>query len=140
MSAFFFREIFFRFLRIFWNVCRSEFERNRSKTKIFDERLKKTSVNGYICIRFRTLCIFWDQKQNLVTYAGRGRLCVSLSRKFPRFPGNVVLLEPFDLFSGKMLESSYSQDICMHIILFFWIEFWCTYCIYKIIADTKNSL
>ena len=30
-------DIYYRFLRIFWNVCRSEFERNQSKTQFFIE-------------------------------------------------------------------------------------------------------
>ena len=54
--------------RIFWNVF--------------------WSIQNCFYNRFRTMCIFWDQKINLATFKGRGGkgVCTVFSREYPGFP------------------------------------------------------
>ena len=59
---FFHQGFFFRFLERVWNVCRSEFEGNRSKTKFFLE---------ISCRIFIVKIVFAYQKLNLTTFWGR---------------------------------------------------------------------
>ena len=85
----FFLNFFFNFLRIFWNVCRSEFELHfLSKNQLveinFFPKIEEKKSENCFCIRFKALRIFWSKNSIWPLLRGWGSACHTLG-KAPSF-------------------------------------------------------
>ena len=76
LLSIFFKDFFLHILRIFWNVCRSEFERTQSKTKffvnIFSRKFSKSQKIVFAYVP-EHLASFENKQLNLATFENSTR-------------------------------------------------------------------